>query len=53
LAAQIDEHCGTWGPFPNNTFEVVVDVVRTVEVEEHSSVGDLVEGHSACRSTVT
>jgi hypothetical protein len=52
LAAQVGECCGTWGPFPTNTFEVV-DVVQPVDMEEHSSIGDLVEGHSACRSTIT
>jgi hypothetical protein len=49
LAAQVDEWCGTWGPFPAHTLEVE----RTIKVEEKSSVGDLSRECSACRSTVT
>jgi hypothetical protein len=52
LAAQVDECCGIWGPFPTDTLEVVIDAVCTVEVEEHSSLGNLVKGRSACRSTI-
>jgi hypothetical protein len=29
LVAQVNKHCGTWGPFPTDTFEVI-DVVQPV-----------------------
>jgi hypothetical protein len=49
LAAQVDDQCGTWGPFPMDTFEVV----WTVEVKEKLSMGDIVGERSTCRLIVT
>jgi hypothetical protein len=49
LAAQVDGHCGSWGPFPYDMLEME----WTVEVKERSSVGDLTGERSACRSTMT
>jgi hypothetical protein len=48
LAAQVNDRCGTWGPFLMDTFEVM----QTVEVEEKLSMGDIVGECSPCRSTV-
>jgi hypothetical protein len=49
LAAQVNEWCGTWGPFPADTLEVD----QMVEVEEKSSVGESTGECSACRLTMT
>jgi hypothetical protein len=49
LATQINDWCGNWGPFPSDTLEVE----QMVEVEERSSMGDLLRERSTCRSTMT
>jgi hypothetical protein len=49
LAAQVDDQYGTWGLLPMDTLKVGL----TVEVEERSSIGDIVGECSACRSTIT
>jgi hypothetical protein len=46
LAAQVDDCCGTLPAFPSNTLEI------EVKVEERTSVGDLTEEGSTCRSTI-